>query len=111
MPSKERVIRIEGRIEWKIDSTESGPWVGFCDALKLTAQADTWGELMQDIEWAMGSVFEDLLETGDLERFLEERGWGATIPENHRKLKKVTFDVPFLPHMIGDEGQQKAIPF
>ena len=66
---------------------------------------------MQDIAWAMGSVFEDLLETGNLERFLEERGWEATIPDDRRKFKKVKFDVPFLPHMIGDEGQQKAIPF
>ena len=91
-----------------IAQPDSGPWVGFCDALKLTAQSDTWAELMQDIAWAMGVVFEDLLETGNLEEFLEERGWEAAIPEPH-EFKKVKFDVPFLPQMMGNEGQQKTV--
>ena len=102
-------IRVECEIEWMITQSESGPWVGFCDALKLTAQADTWRGLMQDIAWAMESVFEDLLETGNLQKFLEERGWEATIPDR-RDSQKVKFDIPFLPQMIGDEGQQKAFP-
>ena len=64
---------------------------------------------MQDIAWAMSAVFEDLLKTGNLKQFLEERGWEAAIPDDHRKSEQVKFDIPFLPHLIGNEGQQKAI--
>ena len=64
--------------------SRTGPWIGICEPLKLTTQADTWSELMTDISWAMEAVFEDLPETGDLEQFLRERGW-TTRPLTPRK--------------------------
>ena len=35
------VVRIEGTVEWTIRPAEGGCYVGICDSLGLTLQADT----------------------------------------------------------------------
>lgn len=66
------IVEIKGDIPWLVTRSRTGPWIGICEPLKLTTQADTWSELMSDISWVMEAVFEDPLETGDLERFLSK---------------------------------------
>jgi hypothetical protein len=64
--------------------------------LKLTVQSPTWGELVEDISDALDLMFKDLLETGELSPFLQERGW-ALLGPLPKAPKNVRFDVPFIP--------------
>ena len=58
----------------------------------------------------MEGVFEDLLETGDLERFLRGRGWTTRPVDAPRaRFRKVKFEVPFFPRMVEPSDQAQAI--
>ena len=106
------IVEIRGDIPWLVTRSRTGPWIGICEPLKLTTQADTWSELMSDISWAMEAVFENLLETGDLERFLRERGWTTRpVGTPQARFRKVKFDVPFFPRMVdpGDQAQTLSV--
>ena len=104
------IVEIKGDIPWLVTRSWTGPWIGICEPLKLTTQADTWSELMTDISWAMETVFEDLLETGDLEKFLRERGWTTQpVCTAQARFRKVKFDVPFFPRMVDPSDQAQAL--
>ena len=104
------IVEIKGDIPWLVTRSRTGPWIGVCEPLKLTTQADTWGELMSDISWAMEAVFEDLLETGDLERFLRERGWTTQpVDTPQARFQKIKFDVPFFPRMVDPSDQAQTL--
>ena len=101
-----RLVEIKGDIPWLVTRSRTGPWIGICEPLKLATQADTWSELMSDVSLAMKAVFEDLQETGDLERFLKERGWTTQpVDTPEARFRKVKFDVPFFPRIV-DAGNQ-----
>ena len=104
------IVEIKGDIPWLVTRSWTGPGIGVCEPVKLTTQADTWSELMTDISWAMETVFEDLLETGDLEKFLREQGW-TTQPActAQARFRKVKFDVPFFPRMVDPSDQAQAL--
>lgn len=92
---KKAVIEIKGNVAWKYFQSESSKWIGICDSLSLTLQADSYSELVAEIGEAMEMMFNDLLATDELENFLRVRGWQMSptlkgIPKN----TPVTFDMP-----------------
>ena len=95
--ASQNVVRINGNAEWKIQKTQSGLYVGICDPLGLTVQADTWAEMMEVINDAMEMLFSDLIETKEFEQFLSERGWVADGP---REIDS-KFDLPFHTELVG----------
>jgi hypothetical protein len=78
--------------------------------LKLTLQAHTWAELMEDTSDVLNSVFVDLLNSKELNTFLQSHGWTmvSQIPEH---VEDVRFDVPFffVPEMANSHGSQKRV--
>ncbi|HEV8676017.1 MAG TPA: hypothetical protein VGX21_18430 [Methylomirabilota bacterium] len=88
------IVQIEANLAWRGSRTRGGRWVAVCEPLGLTVQSDTWGHLMEDIAETMNAMFTDLLKSGDLERFLRDRGWRTTGPIPVRK-RDIWFDVPF----------------
>lgn len=94
-------VQIQGNVEWKCFRASSGHWVGVCAPLKLTVQADTWAELMEDISHTLDMMFKDLLESQELERFLRDHGWtlAGVIPHTSRNVR---FDVPFDPVRVAN---------
>lgn len=88
------IVKIQGNVEWRGVRSRGGQWVAVCQPLGLTIQSDTWAHLMEDIAETMNAMFIDLLKSGDLERFLRDRGWGTTGPIPVRK-RDLWFDVPF----------------
>ncbi len=101
-----RLVRVQGQLQWNCFLAKGGHWIGVCDPLKLTVQADTWAELMEDIGHTLNAMLNDLLKTQDLERFLRDHGWTlvGTVPHPS---KGVRFDVPFIPAMMmGEHGPQ-----
>lgn len=87
------VVKIKGNVQWRAFRARGGNWVAVCDPLGLTLQARTWADLAEDMAHTLNSIFRDLLRSGELERFLRDRGWQATDPIPRRP-RDVWFDVP-----------------
>ena len=66
---KHKIVSRE--ITWKVDLDEaSGQWIGTCDPVGLTASGDTYNELVKAINESVDAVLQDLLKSGDLDKFL-----------------------------------------
>lgn len=100
------IVRVAANVQWKCRQGNGGNWVGICDALKLTVQAETWADLMEDIGHTLDALLKDLLSADELNRFLRDRGWvvlGA-IPKH---LEEVRFDVPFIPALMANGPERE----
>lgn len=89
-------------IEWQVQRQRSGRLVAWCDVLGLTVEGDNEADLSSVIGEAMHVLFVDLLEDGDLPRFLADHGWTANGPlPGAPPDDGVVFDVPFalLPNL------------
>ena len=93
-----QIIRVDANLQWRILQAKSGEWVGICDPLKLTVQADTWADLMEDIGHTLDALLKDLLSSNELNRFLQDQGWKLLAAITSRE--DVRFDVPFIPAMM-----------
>ena len=106
--AKPTVIRVDAKLTWQCFRAKGGHWLGVCHPLKLTVQADTWGDLMEDIANTLDAMLKDLLKSDELQSFLRDRGWSVSgkIPAHPRN---VHFDVPFLPAMMGEHGSSRSL--
>jgi hypothetical protein len=88
------VIRIEGNVPWQWRVGSGGNYVAMCEPLKITLQAPSWIELMEDISSSLDALLKDLLESRELDAFMQEHGWNllAPIPDRANGMR---FDVPF----------------
>lgn len=89
------LVRIKGQLQWECFNTKSGYWIGVCEPLKLTLEAETYVDLMEDIGHALDAMLQDLLGSNELERFLRDHGWvvDGAIPSHADPA--IRFDVPF----------------
>ena len=101
------IIRVQANVPWQI-SPAGNMWIGVCEPLKLTVQADTWGELMESIRDTLDAVMADLMKSNELPRFLETHGWTLMTPLPE-KPEDVRFDVPFIPALMGANGPQRIV--
>jgi hypothetical protein len=97
---------INANLTWKYTRARGGNYVAVCDALKLTLQAKTFSELMEDINFTLDALLKDLLSSNELDSFLRERGWSAAgnIPQ-----RNVRFDVPFAVMAMRAHDQQRDV--
>jgi predicted RNase H-like HicB family nuclease len=102
------VVRVQAKIQWQCCHAAGGNWVGVCDPLKLTVQAETWADLMEDIGLTLDAVMKDLLTSNELPKFLVDRGWTLLGPIPNTR-EDVRFDVPFIPAMMGARGPQAEL--
>jgi hypothetical protein len=102
------VVRINGSVEWKILKAKAGNWVAICDSLKLTLQADTWANLMEDIAFTLDAILKDLLSSNELNRFMKEHGWKLVGRIPHRQAD-MRFDLPFITAMMSSHGSQRNL--
>jgi hypothetical protein len=101
------IVKIEGKVEWKCFRAKGGNWVAICDPLSLTIQSETWATLMDDIAQTLNSILRDLMESQELHKFFQERGWRPMGPIPSRSAD-VSFDIPFIPR-IADRDFQVAL--
>lgn len=93
-------VQIEANLVWKVwRDPASGWWVGACDPLRLTAEGETYGELMVDIDGVLQGLFRHLVIEDNVQEFLRATGWKqkltlSKIPEQ-ANLEDLRFDVPF----------------
>ena len=50
------VLHINGNVQWRCLRAKGGNWVAECEPLKLTLQAETWGEMMEDIAYTLDAM-------------------------------------------------------
>ena len=89
------IINIQCNLVWKFGRTKHGNYVGICDAIGQTVQANRFSELVQTINEALDSTFKELLSSGDLEKFLRDRGWKSAHLPTPQQSRNVRFDIPF----------------
>ena len=95
MNNEFNVVRVKSDVEWAVVEGTNGYWVGICEPLKLTVQADTYANLMEDIGLTMSAVLKDLIETDELHQFLQSHGWSLQGPYQGPYEKVDHFDIPF----------------
>lgn len=95
MPRKTvQVVQIVTNLVWAANrDPATGRWIGVCVPLNLNAVGDTWAELQEAANEAMGLLFTDLFEEGELATFLRQNGWQSQgpMPTSGRAPR---FDVP-----------------
>jgi hypothetical protein len=93
-----QTVKIQANIPWHAKrSTTSNRWIGVCDVLNLSMEADTLDELHSVIPEAIHLLLEDLLADNELAQYLRDKGWEADpIPSD----RDVAFDVPW--HLIAE---------
>lgn len=111
--AKRIIVRIDARVGWKVGKCKEGHWLAVCDALKLTLQAETWANLMEDMALTLDAMLKDLLSTNDLNRFMQEHGWKmvGSIPK-HKRQEDISFDIPFLPSFterLAPSGSERRV--
>lgn len=106
--AKTTVVRINGRVEWKARQAKGGNWVAICDPLKLTLQADTWANLMEDIAFTLDAILKDLLSSDEFDKFMKEHGWTIVGQIPHRQAN-MRFDLPFFPVMMSSYDSQRSL--
>lgn len=104
------LVRINANLQWRYTIGKGGNYVAVCDPLKLTLQAPTWAELMEDTADVLDAIFTDLLNSQELDRFLRSHGW-ALAGQIPARPDEVQFDVPFFftPEMARANGSQRNL--
>jgi len=69
------IVQTDGPVQWHVNLSVSGQWIGVCDPLGLTEEGRSLGDLRQNIERSIQRLMEDLTSTGEFESFLRKRGW------------------------------------
>lgn len=93
-----QTVQINSDLQWAIaqlDEDQECRWIGISEALKLTVEAPSFPELMEEIGQVLNAVFVDLYEEGRFHSFLTRHGWtvaGGVVPEPEQD---VQFEVPF----------------
>ncbi len=104
-------VRINANLQWRYTIGKGGNYVAVCDPLKLTLQAETWADLMEDTSAVLNTIFHDLLSSNELDRFLRDHGWAVQgrVPEDP---ENVRFDVPFffVPELANANGSSRHLP-
>lgn len=89
------LVQIKAQIDWMYThDQQTGSWIAICPPLKLTVEAESKPALDESISESMDMLFNELLSTNDLDRFLAEHGWSAEDALPSSRDEEVCFDVP-----------------
>jgi len=104
------LVRINGQVPWRCCLSREGNWIGVCDPLKLTLQAETWSELVEEMGITLNSLLRELYSTNDFDRFMRENGWNVIGPvPAHEQAEHLSFDLPFVPMVTGPYDSSRCV--
>jgi len=86
-------IQVNGQVAWKVARSTAGRWVGVCPELGLAMEGGTLDELYANINDAVQLLMRDLMESGELDAFLQSRGWKKQVI-GPQKSGQPEFEVP-----------------
>ena len=82
------VLRIDGQVEWICWFDAPGDqWLAVCPALNLNAFGATCEDRVECLQAVTRMLWADLLEEGDFDQSLRERGWSAPDMQGYPKDK------------------------
>lgn len=87
-------IQVNGQIAWRVAKSAAGRWVGVCPELGMSMEGVTLDDLFANINDAVQLLMSDLLESGELDAFLQSRGWKKELRGPQQQGGDVEFDVP-----------------
>lgn len=93
--TNELVVKIQADIQWTVIQTPSNHYVGICDPMNLSIQADSLDELRSVINETLQLTFEDLLLDHELDAYLHDHGWSASHLPSGDISAEVRFEVPW----------------
>jgi len=104
------IVKIRANLMWRTfrPEKEEDQWVADCPPLKLVVQGETLGELHEAIEDSLSLLFEELVDSGDLNQFMFQHGWEAVSPLPETPSSETKFDIPYEIKM-GYSSDLKAI--
>ena len=89
-------IEIKANLQWAaIPGKKHGIWIGVCEALGLSIEADSLDELHSIIPESMHTLMIDLLQDNEFESYLREKGWTADGFERGQTQDGVNIHVPW----------------
>jgi len=89
-------FQLQSRVKWSVwQDKQSSYWIAVCDPLGLTVDGESIDDLIKTLLEAQRLLFTDLLEEGDMDRFLTKRGWVMARPSVSIPNEPPTFDIPF----------------
>lgn len=99
-------IRLNANLMWTAErGAETNRWIGVCDPLGLSMEADSIDELHSLIPEAIHLLMVDLVEDNELDGFLQDRGWTARRDDVGSEFE---VDVPWMLAVAGDaDGQSR----
>lgn len=101
------IIRLNANLAWRAEKgAQSNHWIGFCDALGISTEADSLDELHSLIPEAIHLLMVDIVEDGELDEFLRDKGWTASHDEIDGDFE---VDVPWYLVANGTYGQARQI--
>jgi hypothetical protein len=102
-----QTVTVQAKVEWRARrSSTSARWIGECEPLNLSMEADSLDELHSLIPEAIHLLMVDLFEDNELDRYLRERGWHAVgMPAGPDG--DVEFDVPWYLVAEGARDSQR----
>lgn len=102
------VIHVNANLQWRAERGRgSDHWIGFCDALGISTEAESLDELHTLIPEAIHLLMVDLFEDNELDEFLHERGWSSNVGD-HADGNEVEIQVPWFMVTAGANGQARA---
>ena len=106
MSTKTVTIEVTSKLEWRaVRSATSSRWIGICDAMNLSIEADSLDELASVIDETLNLVLIDLLSDNMLDQYLRKHGWSARhVPANANE--DVRFDLPW--HLAAEFGSDST---
>ena len=104
------VVQIRANVEWRWCRGSGGNYVAVCDPLKITLQAETWTDLVEDMIISLNALVLDLIESNEWEKFMRERGW-LIVGQMPARPQNARFEVPFsiLP-FVGAQHEHGSAP-
>jgi predicted RNase H-like HicB family nuclease len=100
-------IQVQAQVQWRVGRSSSGNYIGVCDPLNMTMEGSTLEELEQNINESIQLLMSDLMESGELERFLQDHGWRA-VPDP-RQQGPVEFRLPYNLQVRNSRGSARAL--
>ena len=102
------ILELEANVPWHARrSSSSERWVGVCDAMNVSTEAESLDELHSVIDETMQLLLVDLLQDNELEQFLRDRGWRASNMPEAGSAEDVEFEVPWEVIVEGARGLQR----
>ncbi len=74
---------------------QSGRWIGECKSLGIVVEGDSLDDVHNATDEAIDLLFADLVEDGELEEFLADRGWSLNEPIPDAVSEGVSVSVPW----------------